>query len=100
MTVADHADHALVRMVVDQPRKAIHLLEQAGMLVIDTDALAARLPDRAGALAKLARRLAEARVNINYAYGSGTDGRGATTVFLHVSDVRKAAAALPRKGAG
>lgn len=96
ITVADHIDHAVVRMVVDQPRKALHLLGEAGLLVIESEVISVNLPDRPGALGTVARKLAKARVNIDYAYGSAGSAKGRATVFLHVSDPKKACAALRR----
>ncbi len=94
LTVADHVDHAVVRMVVDQPQKAVHVLGEGGVLVIESDVLEVEIPDRPGALAAVAQKLAKARVNIDYAYGSSGAAKGRATLFLHVSDLKKARAAL------
>jgi hypothetical protein len=92
VTVADHVDHAVIRMVVDKPARAIHVLGERGALVIVSPVLEVSLRDRPGALGTLARRLARKRVNIDYLYGSAVGGRGRATLFLRVSDLRKARA--------
>ena len=56
LTVVDAVDHAVVRMVVDKPQKAIHFFGEHGLLVIDTDIVAVDLPNTAGALANLGRK--------------------------------------------
>ena len=94
ISVADHVDHAVVRLVASPARKAIHILGNAGLLVVESDILAIDLRNQPAALAKLSRKLAQARVNIDYAYGSAGGGRRASTLFLHVSDLKKAQAAL------
>jgi len=96
LTVANLVDHAVVRLVVSEPQKALHLLGDRGVLVVGSPVLAIDMPDEAGALADIARRLGRAGVNIEYAYGSAPVGSGRAAVYLHVSDLRKARAALAR----
>jgi hypothetical protein len=95
MSVSDTVDHAVVRLIVDDPQTAIHVLGDHGALVVETDVLALKLEDKPGELAKLARKLARAKVNIEYAYGTsaGTEA----TVFFRVSDVKKALQILSPK---
>ncbi len=100
ITIANLVDHAVVRMVVSDATAAIHLLGDAGILVIVSDVLAVDLPDRAGAIAEMARTLGRAKINIDYLYGSSR-GEGVPTIFLRVSDVaaarRKLAPLLARE---
>jgi hypothetical protein len=85
----------VVRLVVDDPRKAIHVLGEHGALVVETDVLAVNLADKPGALARLARTFARGRINIEYAYG--TSGGGQATVYVRVSDMKKAMQLLSPK---
>ncbi len=92
ISVSDTVDHAVVRMVVDEPAKAIHLLGERGLLVVDTDVLAVEFDNEPGTFARATRKLAAAGVNIEYAYGSGS---GDTCVLMiRVSDIAAAEAAL------
>ena len=93
-TIATLADHAVVRLVVSDPRRAMHLLGECGILTVTSEVLALEMPDEAGALAAAARQLGRAGVNIDYAYGSCPQGGGVCVTYFHVSDVRKARAAL------
>jgi hypothetical protein len=96
LSVSDTVDHAVVRLVVDDPLKAIHILGEHGALVVETDVLAVKLEHKPGALAKLASRLARAKINIEYAYGTA-DG-GLATIYLRVSDpVRAEQLLAPKK---
>ena len=88
LSVSDTVDHAVVRMVVDDSQMALHLLGEHGALVVETDVLAIKLENKPNELAKLAGKLARAKVNVEYAYGSSSDGEG--TVFFRVSDTKKA----------
>ncbi len=92
ISVSDTVDHAVVRLIVDEPDKALHLLGEHGVLVVETELLAMQLPDGPGVLADAARKLCDAGVNIEYAYGSG--GAGECSLMIRVSDNDKAQAAL------
>jgi len=94
LTVANLVDHAVVRLVVSEPQKALHLLGDRGVLVVSSSVLALDMPDEAGALAGVAKRLGRAGVNIEYAYGSSPVGGGRAVVYVHASDLKKARAAL------
>ncbi len=94
LTIATLADHAVVRLVVNEPRKALHLFGDRGVLAVASSVLGVELSDEAGTLAAMARKLARAGVNIEYAYGSSPSGGGRPMVYLHPSDFRKARVAL------
>lgn len=94
LTIANLVDHAVVRLIVSEPRKALHLLGERGVLALTSQVLAIEMPDQAGALAAVCRRLARAGVNIDYAYGSGPATGGRAVAYMHVSDLRRARAAL------
>src|SRR5690242_5028664 len=97
LTISSLTDHAVVHLVVSEPQKAVHLLGDRGVLVLTASVLAVDVPDDTGALASVSRRLGRAGVNIEYAYGSSPVGGGRAAVYLHVSDLRKARAALPTR---
>ena len=95
MSVSDTVDHAVLRIVVDDPRAAIHVLGERGALVVETDVLRIHLDDKPGELGKLAEKLARAKVNIEYAYGTADNQRA--TLFLRVSDTKTALEVLTPK---
>jgi hypothetical protein len=64
LATSDTVDDTVVRMVVSDPTKALMLLGEAGVLALETDVL----PSEPGVLGKIAERLAEAKVNIEYTY--------------------------------
>jgi len=97
MTVADTVDHAVLRMVLSDPKAAAHLLGERGMLVVESEVIELSLPNKPGTLARAARKLARAKVNIDYAYAAGGPRVDRSTVFLKVSDSKKALRALKGK---
>jgi hypothetical protein len=94
--VANLADHCVVRLVVSDPQRALHLLGSAGALVFETDVLALSLAHRPGALGEVARLLGKARVNIDYLYATSVPRARQTTIYLRVNDVAKAKRALAK----
>lgn len=96
INVENLVDHSAVRMIVDAPDKAMHLLGASGVLVFENEVLAVPIANKPGALVGLAQRLGSARINIDYMYGSTPD-TGKATVFLRVNNVKRAQEALKRK---
>jgi hypothetical protein len=95
ITVVDHTDHALVRVIVGDKKRALDLLEGTGLLVIEATLLRIEASNRPGALGEVCARLAAAKVNIQYLYGSvGISTRAC--LFLRVSDLARAKKVLGR----
>lgn len=88
-SVSDTVDHAVVRMVVDEPFKAIHLLGNAGLLVVENDILLVELRNEPGQLASLSRKLGAGGINIEYAYGGVSGAHETGVLFVRTSDVRR-----------
>ena len=93
ISVSDTVDHAVVRLVTTEPGIARSILERGGALVLETDVLILPLANKPGALGDVAGKLSEAKVNIEYSYGS-TGGEDAGILVLRVDDVEKGKAAL------
>jgi hypothetical protein len=84
ISVSDNVDDAVLRVVVDDERKATHILEETGALCVTRDVLEVEVDDRPGALAEIAEVLAEKKINIGYAYGSG-GGPGKAHLYLRIN---------------
>lgn len=59
---------SLTRLIVDDPAKAKTLLGTMGVIFEETDAVVVKVPHRPGEMARAARRLGEAGVNVDYSY--------------------------------
>jgi hypothetical protein len=94
LATSDTVDHSVVRMVVSDPTKALMLLGEAGVLALETEVLMIETASEPGALAKIAERLAEAEINIEYAYLAGGRGTEKGLIVLRPSDVEKAQTVL------
>ena len=94
LATSDTVDHTVVRMVVSDPTKALMLLGEAGVLALETEVLMIETASQPGVLAKIAERLAEAEVNIEYTYLAGSAGAEKGLIILRPSDVEKAKTVL------
>jgi hypothetical protein len=90
LATSDTVDHSVVRMVVSDPTKALMLLGEAGVLALESDVLMIETENRSGVLAKIAERLAESEVNIEYVYLAGSPKAAKGLIILRPSDVEKA----------
>jgi hypothetical protein len=84
--VADAVDHAVMRLGLDKPDDAIHLLGDAGLLVLDTEVFMLEVDNRPGILYELGQRLSEAGINIEYAYGGVNRDGNKGILFIKASD--------------
>ena len=94
LATSDTVDHTVVRMVVSDPTRALILLGEAGVLALETDVLTIETANEPGVLAKIAERLAEAKVNIEYTYLAAGREADKGLIILRPSDVEKANRAL------
>lgn len=97
LTISDTVDHAVVRMVVSDPRRALTMFEEHGVLAVDNKVLSIENSNQPGALAKIARRLSKGKVNIEYAYLATSPGAENGLLILRVEDTKKALKLLKKK---
>src|SRR5437764_11474044 len=97
LATSDTVDHTVVRMVVSDPTKALMLLGEAGVLALETDVLTIETASEPGVLAKIAERLAEAEVNIDYTYLAAGRSAERGLIILRPSDVEKARRVLEER---
>lgn len=90
ISTSDTVDHSVARLVVSDYRRALHLFEQRGVLVIEDDVLMIEGDNKPGSLARIAQRLADAKVNIEYCYCATAPREKHGLMILRVSDAKKA----------
>lgn len=67
-TIADTADYGILRLLVDQTDRAKELLTAADYAVVEHPVVCAQIPDEPGALASIARTVAQSGIGIDYIY--------------------------------
>lgn len=98
ISVAETTEQGVVRMVVDKPAKALKLLDECcAVTCAVTDVLLVDLPNKVGALAKMADKLAKRRVNVSFVYGSTGPGGRKANIVVGAPNVSAAAKALRSK---
>jgi hypothetical protein len=68
LSIADTSDFGILRIIIDDPDRAIDFLKKENYTVSATDVLAIEVDDRPGGLAKILRIFDENQINIEYMY--------------------------------
>lgn len=89
-TSSEQQGKSLVRVIVDRLPAAKTTLQAIGYTYAEEEVLGVRLPNRPGTLARVAKALGDAGININYAYSGVEAGTSHSLVVLSVSDFGKA----------
>ena len=86
MSVHDTVDHSIVRLIVDNATKALILLEEEGLYIITQKVVVVTIDNRPDALSQIARKLAIADQNIEYAYCTALPSQESGMLVLKTSD--------------
>jgi hypothetical protein len=90
LATSDTVDHAVVRMVVSDTRKAMALFEARGTLVVESDVLMIENDNKPGSLSRIAKVLSKHKINIEYAYLASMPTAKRGLLILRVTDPKKA----------
>lgn len=96
MAVHDTVDNAVVRFLLDHPTKALLLLEQEELYVLEQEVAVIELTNAPGELARICRALAEADINIHYAYCTATKNQELGCLVLKTDQPERAMELLSR----
>src|SRR5437868_14981772 len=67
ISTSDTVDHIVIRMVLSDPTRAMHVFEEHGTLAVTSEVLMIDGDNKPGSLAAIAHKLAKGEVNIEYA---------------------------------
>jgi hypothetical protein len=90
ITTSDTVDHSVIRLVVSDYRRALHVFEEHGTLVVEDDVLMIEGTNKPGEMARIAHRLADAKINIEYCYSATPPDSKKGLLILRVSNPAKA----------
>ena len=91
ITVASTDDISTVRLVVDDPAKALNVLKSSGYSVKEADVIAVEVPDHPGGLQAILKPLKEANINVPYMYTHlGRAENGNAIVIVGVNRTQEA----------
>lgn len=84
----------VTRFIVDNPKTAKTVLDSERLTYAEAEIVQIKIVHRPGEIARLASRLGQAHIFINYAYCGLEPGTNAPLVFFGVAEVGKAARLL------
>ncbi|MDO4589802.1 MAG: amino acid-binding protein [Slackia sp.] len=88
-SASDTGDYGIVRFIVDDPDRALAVLEDMGAAAAKTEVLCALLPDTPGELARIMGIMARCNINVEYSYSLIS-----TFIAMYVDDPAAAERAL------
>ena len=90
LTLMDSVEHGVLRLVTDNAPGARKVLGKSHDEWAESDVMVMELDNSPGAFARVATILANAHINISYAYCTGGAAGGRTTAVFKVADIKKA----------
>jgi len=90
ITTSDTVDHSVIRLVVSDYRRALHVFEEHGTLVVEDDVLMIEGSNRPGEMARIAHKLADAKINIEYCDSATPAEAKKGLMIMRVSNPTKA----------
>ncbi|WP_031517933.1 ACT domain-containing protein [Desulfofalx alkaliphila] len=98
LSIADTTDFGILRLIVDDPEKAVPALKKGGFVVSTTDVLAVEVDDKPGSLSEAMRLLEQAAINIEYLYAFVQKNPQKALVVFRVEQVDQAIRVLQDNG--
>lgn len=98
LSIADTADFGVLRMIVDQPDRAIQVLKDNGFTVAETDVIAVEVPDCPGGLADILEVLKDKGISVEYLYCFVDQERQAAVNIMRIEQTDEAISALQAAG--
>jgi hypothetical protein len=79
---------AYFMMATDSNAKAKKALTPLGIGIQEEDVVAVEMPNKVGELQKIAQRIADSGINIEYMYGTAGTGKTSVCVFKTADDAK------------
>ncbi len=98
--IADTADFGILRVIVDDPDRAMDILKKAQFTTKTTDVLAVTLPDKVGSLADVLSIFEKNGVNIEYLYAALDKAGETAVVIIRTDDLDKGLTVVESNGLG
>lgn len=82
----DSSDYSLIRLLVDKPAEAEKALLKSNHLLEKDHVLVFNLVNQPGMLGRVAKKIGEANVNIDYIYGSAMEEAKESIFVVHIAE--------------
>lgn len=98
LSLADTSGFGILRLIVNDIRKAHDLLQEKGFTVRETDVIAVEMPDQPGGLSGILQAFSETGINVEYMYAFVQKSAENAVVIFRIENVEDAIVALQAKG--
>jgi hypothetical protein len=89
MSVHDTVDHAIIRLIVENPMKALIILEEEGVYIVTQDVVVIEIDNKPGIISTIAKKLYRADINIEYAYCTATKNQEFGCLVVKTKDAEQ-----------
>jgi len=89
-------DKAYFMLITDSNARAKKALGPLGVEIKEDDVVSVEMPNKVGELQKVAKKIADAGIDVNYMYGTAGAGKTSTCVFKTIDD-KKAIKVINKK---
>ena len=100
LSLADSSDYGILRMLVNDPQKAVQILKDAGVIAKITDAVAVAINDAPGGFAEVVHLLSKKNFEVKYMYASVGNLHGKALMILGLDNPTEAEALIAQTDAG
>ncbi|MBN2466509.1 MAG: ACT domain-containing protein [Deltaproteobacteria bacterium] len=97
ITIANAGDFGVVNMIVDDPNRAYTILAKTGFTVNKRAVMAVVIEDKPGGLDRLIEVLAQAKINVENAYGFVLESWKKAVFVVDVKEIERAQEVLKRE---
>ena len=98
LSLADTQQFGILRLIVDDWKKAKAALEQAGVVVNITEVVAVEVPDHPGGLDSVLAVIEDSGTNVEYMYAFTYGREGKAIIIFRFEDTDKAIETLRARG--
>jgi len=98
LNIAETADYGILRMVVNDPREAVKILQANHVVTNLTEVIAVEVEDRPGGLAEVLRAIRGSGLNVEYMYGFLEKKTSNALLVFRFDDPDRAVEALESHG--
>lgn len=98
LSLADTTDYGVLRLIVNDPAKAMQVLKEHDFTVSETEVLAVAIADEPGGLDRVLQILKEPGVNIEYMYAFVGKTREDAVVVIRMDQIDQALELLLKSG--
>ncbi len=98
LSPADTSDFGILRLIVDNPGKALEILRANSFTVSKTEVVGVEVPDQPGGLASILSILDETSINVEYMYAFVERSGGNAVIIFRFDNLDEAIKVLSQSG--